>query len=123
MPPSSHLRCAILAYSIGDQTTDSWKVDGKATRRFGDAARWELLDGQPLWRVNGRKEQPNPMPLGSLKLKADCRFHVRNPANRDGVREDYEALTTELAGKGFYHLGYGVVTIDVPARDVAASAA
>jgi methylase of polypeptide subunit release factors len=113
----SELRCVILAYSIGCLDSDSWFVPEYASRRFGvDRTDWKLWLDQKLWRVNGRKEQENPMPLDLLRLKADCRFYVRGEVARVGLRREYEGLTKKLANEGFDHLAYGVITARIPLR-------
>ncbi len=72
---------------------------------------WHPLIDEPLWRVNGKKEQPNPMPLENLALKADCRFDVVDPSRRAEIREGYRALVQECAGKGWDHLAYGIIEV------------
>jgi hypothetical protein len=74
----SELRCVVLAYTLGRRATDTWVVPEYAIGRFGrDRTSWRIWENETLWRVNGKKEQANPMPLSLLKLKADCRFYVR----------------------------------------------
>ncbi len=53
------------------------------------------------------------MPLTSLKLKADCRYHVRDPRMRDVIRTGYVEKERELLREGFDSLGYGILTVDV----------
>ena len=56
-----------------------------AARRFGESnVGWHLWPDERFWRVNGTKDQINPMPLELLSLKADCRFHVRRDKDRPG---------------------------------------
>lgn len=115
----SELRAVVLAYSVGDAARDTWYVPDWARDRFGtENVDWQLWPEERLWRVNGRKEQDNPMPLSRLELKADCRFYVREEADRDSVRSGYQALARELAGLGHYHLGYGVMAIRHPRPNV-----
>lgn len=107
------LRCVVLAYSIGNVADDDWVVPRYAADRFGqDNVSWRIWNDEKLWRVNGRKEQDNPMPLDRLELKAECRFHVRDDANRNSVRTGYRGLTAELLELGYDHLAYGVVIVD-----------
>lgn len=121
LPPGSELRCVSVAYSVGSVHDDSWAVADKAAERFGSAhVNWSLMDGERLWRVNGKKEQPNPMPLSALKRKADCRFYVRREANRERIRAEYGQLAHELESAGYTHLGYGALTITFAAKDSAA---
>jgi hypothetical protein len=110
-----------VAYSLGSVHDDSWVVAEKATERFGSAhVNWSLMDSERLWRVNGKKEEPNPMPLSALKRKADCRFYVRREANRERIRAEYDQLAQELEDAGYTHLGYGALTITLVAKDAAA---
>jgi hypothetical protein len=111
----SELRCVILAYSVGCEDTDSWVVPEYAAKRFGSAGTdWRLWPDEKLWRVNGKKEQDNPMPLELLKLKADCRFYVRGDVDPEQLRREYEQLTQALAEEGHHDLAYGVITAQVP---------
>ncbi len=117
LPPASELRCVTVAYSVGNASEGSWAVEEKAAERFGPMhVNWSLLDSERLWRVNGRKEQPNPMPLSALKRKADCRFYVRREANREKVRAEYDELARDLESAGYTHLGYGALTITFAAE-------
>jgi methylase of polypeptide subunit release factors len=112
---SAELRCVILFYTVGNLAQDAWVVPRYAAMRFGkEHVRWKLWKDEKLWRVNGRKEQDNPMPLQLLKLKADCRFYVRGNVSPDALREEYAQLERELAAEGFDHLGYGVLTARIP---------
>jgi hypothetical protein len=109
----SELRCIVLAYTLGCLQRDEWVVPERAKALFGaDRVRWSILRDEPLWRVNGKKEQDNPMPLEFLKLKANCRFYVRDDARRDGVRKDYEELEKQLKEEGYDHLAYGILAIE-----------
>ncbi len=112
LPLSCELRCVTVAYSIGVADEDTWVVNEKAIERFGaNQVEWNLWEDENLWRVNGKKEEPNPMPLTALKRKADCQFYVRVDANRDKVRKAYSRLTSELKKKGYTHLGYGAAAV------------
>ncbi len=119
----SELCCVALAYSVGSKQSDRWVVPDRAYEMFGRrdssggegvGAEWRLWEQEPLWRVNGEKKQPNPMPLVRMETKADCRFYVREEARRAAVRADYRALTEELAKKGLDDLAYGAVLIRHP---------
>ncbi len=112
---NSQLRCIVLAYSVGNLATDSWVVPEYASEQFGaTATKWSLWPDEKLWRVNGKKEQPNPMPLDRLKRKADCRFYVRGDVVPEVLRGEYEQLTAELASESLDHLAYGVIASEVP---------
>jgi hypothetical protein len=113
----SELRCVVLTYTLGCQATDTWVVPEHAMGRFGrDRTSWRIWEDEKLWRVNGKKEQANPMPLSLLKLKADCRFYVRGAVSREALALEYEKLATDLTQKGYDHLAYGVVTARHPLR-------
>lgn len=115
---ASELRCVVLTYSVGALRDGSWVVPDYAAERFGSAnVTWRLWEDEKLWRVNGKKEQVNPMPLPLLKRKADCRFYVRGDIAREALRREYEQLTEELAREGLDHLAYGVITVRHPSRD------
>ena len=94
----SELRAVVLVYSVGDKGRDTWYVPAYARDKFGpDNVGWRLCSEEKLWRVNGRKEQDNPMPLSRLELKADCRFYVREEGRqRDGA----ERVPGACAGVG-----------------------
>ena len=63
----------VLAYSLGDPDKNRWDILEVAKRYLGDAkTNFKLLSHRKMWRVSGRKEQPNPMPVQSLALKAGC---------------------------------------------------
>lgn len=114
LAPGSQLRCLVLTYTVGSKADDRWVVPQHAIDLFGaDRVTWHLLDEERLWRVNGKKEQANPMPFDKLELKADCRFYVSPDADRDAIRADYRALANELRDRGWDHLAYGIVAIDV----------
>ncbi len=122
----SELRCVALTYSVGSKQADKWVVPESAYERFGKkvsatsdgddgfGAEWRLWPDEKLWRVNGKKEETNPMPLVRLERKADCRFYVREDARRDAVRAEYRALTEELAKRDYDHLAYGSVLVRHP---------
>lgn len=107
------VRAIVLSYSVGSQKTDRWHVVDEATRLFGaSSVSWTLLLDEKLWRINGKKEQPNPMPLSSLQMKADCQFYVRDPSMRDHLRQGYIEKQRELEMLGYDSLGYGILRID-----------
>jgi hypothetical protein len=123
----SDLRSVVLAYTVGAKASDHWVVPDAAYEMFGaraiadgdDAvagAMWHLWREERLWRVNGKKEEPNPMPLVRLERKADCRFYVREDARREAVRAEYRSLTAELEQRGYDHLAYGVLMTRHPLR-------
>src|SRR4029077_6553198 len=116
----SQLRCLVLTYTVGCKAEDRWAVPQRALELFGpERVRWQLLSEERLWRINGKKEQDNPMPLDRLGLKADCRFYVPPGANREEIRAGYRALASERHDFGWDHLAYGVIAIE--ARGAAAA--
>lgn len=112
-PEKGQFRALVLAYSIGTRHEDKWVVFEQAKKIFGRVGvSWDLLAEEKLWRVNGKKEQPNPMPLSSMKLKADCRFQVRDPRMREPIRAGYIEKARELTRQGYDALAYGILSID-----------
>jgi hypothetical protein len=109
----SRLRALILSYSVGNRQDGRWAVPEYAADLFGaERVTWHLNEEEMLWRVNGRKEESNPMPLERLERKAECKFHVRRDADRPEIKRGYAKLTAELHDLGFDHLAYGIVVID-----------
>jgi hypothetical protein len=112
-------RAIVLCYSIGNGL-DKWYAVDKARVLFGDSnVSWEILSDRKIWRINGQKNEPNPMLLiDSLPKKADCQFYIANK-NRDEVRKKYIDLANRLQqnaideklGYDVTHLGYGVIDI------------
>ena len=110
---TSVVRSVILAYSVGSQSRNDWVVEREARKLFAShEVAWMILERENLWRVNGKKEQPNPMPLSSLQLKADCRYYVRDKRLRDVLRQGYVRKELELKRQGFDSLAYGILEID-----------
>ena len=108
----SEFRAVVLAYSVGRKLDEQWYVAERARAIFGhERITWHLLEDERLWRVNGKKEQPNPMPLSALSLKAECRFTFPERTDRAALARDYDALTDRLRQEGFDHLAYGIVEI------------
>jgi hypothetical protein len=108
------IRALVLAYSVGNREKGLWVVEQRAKKLFSlSAVTWTILEGERLWRINGKKEQPNPMPLSSLKLKADCRYYVRDERLREPLRAGYVKKERELKRQGFDSLAYGVLHIEV----------
>jgi hypothetical protein len=110
---SDHVvRAVVLAYSVGSLHRDYWIVPHRARDLFHDmSVSWRILDGECLWRINGRKEQPNPMPLTSLSRKADCKYYVRNPNRREEIRAAYVRKEHALRDEGYDHLSYGALHV------------
>jgi hypothetical protein len=113
------VRACILCYSVGNRAENRWEVVQRAEQLFPGRVRWKVLKNERMWRVNGKKEQPNPMDLvDGLPRKADCRFYVRDE-QREKVRAGYHELARTLAtpvvgGGGRWDvLGYGLLDVDV----------
>lgn len=108
------LDAVVLCYSLGKELGDgnwSWSLESVAREHFPDSdVSFELLQEERLWRVNGKKEQENPMPLEKIVLKADCR-HTFSDSVRDQKRDAYSERVRELKSRGYSHLGYGIIHI------------
>ena len=108
---NDEVRVIMSSYSLGNTRTDRWLLVDAARKLFrGSRVRWTLLTTEPMWRVDGRKRQPNPMPLQLLPTKADCRFYVEN-IDREKARNAYERLALSLRAEGWDALGYGILEI------------
>lgn len=102
---------AILCYTLGNTETDRWDVlDYFDSLGVPLNKNLTLLRDQKLWRVNGRKEQQNPMPLSALKLKGSC-YHSYDKEDFEWAIEGYQKIEMELRSKGFSHIGYGILEI------------
>lgn len=107
------IRALVLAYSLGKSATGPWEVVEIAERLFPNCdISFRIAEHEPMWRVNGRKEQSNPMPIESLKLKAGCR-HTFSEQDEPTKREGYEALEKLFRQNGYTHLAYGVLDVNV----------
>jgi hypothetical protein len=113
-------RAIVLCYSIGNGK-DKWKAVEEAKKMFGeDKVRWEILEDRRLWRVNGKKDEHNPMLLADgLPKKADCKFYIGDK-DVERVRQDYVNLArrlsenaVELLGYEVTHLAYGIIDIRI----------
>jgi hypothetical protein len=112
-------RALVLCYSTGNGI-DKWVAVEKAKEMFGDQnVSWEILSDRKLWRINGQKAEPNPMPLAEgLPKKADCKFYIGNK-DKEKVRQSYVDLANRLyqnavddkLGYEVTHLGYGIIDI------------
>ena len=105
------IRCVILFYSLGNPESDTWEVVERARKLFGKKnVKHKIFPDEKMWRINGKKEQPNPMPVSSLSLKAGCR-HTYDESKEREVQAGYEALSNHFTKNGFSHLGYGLADI------------
>ncbi|MCL0064868.1 2Fe-2S iron-sulfur cluster-binding protein [Dehalococcoidia bacterium] len=108
---SAHV-AIVLCYSLGNLKQNRWDIVEQAKKLFQeDTIQWKLLRDTRIWRINGKKEQPNPMILREgLPKKADCRLYVKDE-NREKVRQSYNQLVDLLEGKGWEVLGCGILRI------------
>lgn len=84
-----------------DDTVELQEELGKLTQEHGGKLTVALLQGQTLWRgFNGKKEQPNPMPITgqTFALKA-------NPTNLEEVSA-YQTAAQFHNNAGYNRLGY-----------------
>jgi hypothetical protein len=114
---AKEIRAVVLAYSLGRSLNGPWDLVERAQKMFEKSktpceVKFELAGGEQMWRVNGRKEQANPMHVSKLKLKAGCRFSY--PAwQEEKITEGYRALENNFLREGFEYLGYGMMDIKV----------
>ncbi|MBZ5620580.1 MAG: hypothetical protein LAQ69_17920 [Acidobacteriia bacterium] len=102
-------RAVVLAYSLQSQAI--YDVVEHAYAIFGpERVRWNLLEHERVWRVNGVKQCRNPMPLDNLTLKAESRYDV-DEARREEARASYAALVQRLRAHGYTHLSMGILDI------------
>ncbi|MEA5472084.1 hypothetical protein [Spirulina sp. 06S082] len=106
------IHASMLCYTVGNKQQDKWEVIDKAEQLFGKSkVSWKLLEDQTMWRINGKKEQPNPMNLAEgLAKKADCKFYVSDE-DRERVRTEYHNLAKSLNNSDWEYLGYGIIDI------------
>jgi hypothetical protein len=111
-PDRDSLHVSMLCYTVGNKQQDKWEVVEKAEELFGESkVSWKLLEDQTMWRINGKKEQPNPMNLAEgLPKKADCQFYVSDD-DRERVRTEYHNLAKSLNNSDWEYLGYGIIDI------------
>ncbi|MEO1243737.1 MAG: hypothetical protein AAFX54_17645 [Pseudomonadota bacterium] len=115
---SSPINVCILSYSLGKSQSEnkySWELKTRAEKilsEFSLTAKeldFELLKERKLWRVNGKKEQDNPMPVSSLEKKADC-IHTYQEDERETRSRQYRERSRQFEREGFDILGYGVLS-------------
>jgi hypothetical protein len=113
MQPLNNAAILIFAYSLYSSRSGEVQLLTEAQRLFSSTYRvsWVELPDVTLWRVNGRKQQANPMRLvGGLELKATCRLSVpESVASR--VALEYAALAEQLTAQGWDSLAAGLVEI------------
>ena len=97
-------------YSLGNIREKRWQILDEVAQIVPRATvKWELT-GNSIWRINGEKKQPNPMPITFLAKKADCTLYVSDES-RDIVREQYRKLATTFQKEGWKVLGGGILEI------------
>jgi|GEM_PF-3474152 len=106
------IRAIVLFYSLGSLKDNQWEVVDNAFALFGkDRVKFKILTDEKMWRVNGKKEQSNPMPIEFLEKKAECR-HTYTEVMSDQARLGFISLKNIFIGNGFSHLAYGILDID-----------
>lgn len=102
----------IHCYSLGDYRESRWDILEQAHRLFPPKkVRWKLLPSAKVWRVNGQKQQPNPMVLEEgLPKKSDCKLYVCDEL-RERTKQGYIRLVSFLQKKGWHVLGCGVLEV------------
>lgn len=110
-PGISNIQAVVLYSSLGRSGNGPWEIE-QALIRWPEFAevKCALLPNQRIWRINGRKEQPNPMPLESLEERATCRFTWPR-AEEPSVRQAYRTLQKDLEAEGWTHLGFGLLDL------------
>ncbi len=104
----NELRFVLLFYSLGQTANGPWETQLRAEELFGrDCVRTEIMRNQKMWRINGVKEQPNPMPVDDLERKAKCRFTWPEQMEAT-ILKGYRRLQQELYADGWNYLGYGI---------------
>lgn len=102
----------ILCYSLGNAKQNRWDIVEQAEKIFPkNKIQWVMLKDVRIWRINGKKEQPNPMPLREgLPKKADCRLYV-NDIDREKPKQGYIQLVRIFESKGWDVLGCGILEV------------
>ncbi len=102
----------VLCYSLGDDGKSRWEIIEQAYKLFAPSnVSWELLPDIRIWRINGKKEQPNPMILSEgLPKKADCKLYVKDE-QREKVRQGYLELASKFEKMAWYVLGCGILEV------------
>ena len=108
------IRACLLVLTVGDRRTDRWQVVEQARQQFGaQNVRWELLQDEKIFRINGVREQDNPSPVAVCFPRiADCRLYVREE-DSGSLRAAYSELAAQLERAGWPDMAYGVVDIAV----------
>lgn len=96
--PSSPVDAVVLCYSLGYKDSQNiwhWEVEEHAKKVFENGCvEFVLQETEKLWRVNGIKSEPNPMPVERLELKADCK-NTYSDHVREVKREGYPGQSHE----------------------------
>jgi len=105
-------RAIVLVYTIFDEAADRYDLVEQARRLFPGRVSWEFLNDTKVWRINGVKSFPNPMPLELMAERANCRFDVAD-SRREHARRSYESLAERLKKEGWSHLACGILDIEL----------
>jgi hypothetical protein len=113
---SARVSAVVLFYSLGNPAKGTWDILDIAEELLPQGSYdFSLLEGQTMWRVNGRKSESNPMPIDRLATKALCE-HTYSHSDRSKALDWYATRTAAYAELGFTDLGYGVLHIDSGSR-------
>lgn len=106
------IRAVILCYSLGNPEEGKWEIEQIAEEYLNEyETSFHVLDNEKMWRVNGRKDQSNPMSLTNLSLKASCK-HTYRAEQMSEANEGYEKLISLYKEDGWSHLGYGLLVVN-----------
>ena len=114
MGGSRRVRASVMALTLCNPAQGRWEVTDLAVERFGaERVEWTLLGEERLYHVDGRESGDNPSPLDeALPRIADFRLYF-DDHERDAVRESYRELARSLGRRGWTHLAYGIVDIEL----------
>lgn len=112
--PGCQVRASIMGMTVGAPELGRWEMADPAIERFGaDRVRWTLLEDELVYRVDGLRAGDNPSPLAEgLSHMADCRLYFTD-AERPAVKARWRDLTESLGRRGWTHLAYGIVDVDL----------
>jgi hypothetical protein len=107
-PGIETLRLVLLFYSLGNNK--EWEVVRKASEIFNRPVDHIIFNKEKMWRVNGVKSEPNPMPISHIRTKARC-SHTYSIVDQDAAEQGYLNLEHRYQEAGFDRLGYGIIDI------------
>jgi precorrin-6B methylase 2 len=109
---SRAVRVILLCYSLRSSQTGATLVPRAAHELMPDRElEWTLLEGAPMWRIDGVMSERSPMALvPALARKAQCRFYC-DADQRESTAAAYSELADELAADGWDQLCYGALEV------------